>query len=773
MTTRQMLKRNISTEPQNDTAFKKPKIRKPLQSQAKYAYETPHPTAQSQSEVYKLPSSVGSHVSPSDFSPIPKPSNPRRGISSTNLKENTTTGNPFIKERFSQKKYGKNRTRARAALESPFGSATASPENTSASKPAEQTDSPTLTEHFPIDSLPKPRRPSAPTPPRFSDWNYNPSNTVSAVDLPALKNQNSFAQTNADDEPHDSIFSRSPSHAIDFNRPPSQLSLYDYTRTIAYDSSADTPMESFGSSNDDFSRNIAAASTPFKLSLPPKSFRSPGGKLYSSYHSRLAVSDTETDSDPCDWDSDDGTTTNGSIFRSLKMVSRSRARSGSGFTTPSPEDSEDEEMSHYQDRSTWVEDSLISAPDTMEWKIRPRNARSDAFMRRVDGNLDVDMTNDEKEGVKGRLEGMFDNLMIASDELKTRNTRPRLPSLGQIEPSPALVIRTRSLGDSVDLPSATSEDNSKCSQTTVGLARRTRSGTVVAPPTTSSIPLLAPALPVITSAFRRTRSGTVVLGKVDPKVGIPEGATATSATIGSSARRTRSGTVVASATQTLSSVEERQGSSFLGQSGLSIPGFSSRRTRSGSVAASGLAPVGETAALPPPVPSRRSRSGSIAALANSVGAKLASIPLPGTGMMHRTRSGTVVAPAPTPVEAQCDDVDMDQSDDAASVSTSSSKTVSVKNLDQPDDSPDPLDTLSSPQAQQSGAADSVASLGARLGLRPRAKSTASKLKGPEKSGESRQKGKGKQFFAWSGNAMDVDDQGSDDELLLKPGDRFD
>jgi hypothetical protein len=439
MTTRQMLKRNISTEPQNDTAFKKPKVRKPLQDQAKYAYETPHPTAQSQSEVYKLPSSVGPNVSPSDFSPIPRPSNPRRGISSTNLKENTTTVSPFTKERFSQKKYGKNRTRARAALESPFESANVSPANSPASKPAEQTDSPTLTEHFPIDSLPKPRRPSAPTPPRFSDWNYNPSNTVSAVDLPALKNQNSFAQANADDEPHDSIFSRSPSHAIDFNRPPSQLSLYDYNRTIAYDSFVDAPMESFGSSNDDFSRNIAAASTPFKLSLPPKSFRSPGGKLYSSYNSRLAVSDTDTDSDPCNWDSDDGTTTNDSIFRSLKLVSRSRARSGSGFTTPSPEESEDEEMSHYQERSTWVEDSLISAPNTMEWKIRSRNARSDAFVHR---DPDVDMAIDEKEGVQGRLEGMFDNLMIGMSESLIHNSLLMLAIQPQTNPR----LRINALG---------------------------------------------------------------------------------------------------------------------------------------------------------------------------------------------------------------------------------------------------------------------------------------------------------------------------------------
>ncbi|KAI3619861.1 hypothetical protein WG66_002746 [Moniliophthora roreri] len=640
MTTTTRLKRNISTEPQNDSALKKPKIRN---KNALHAYETPHPTMQSQSEVYKLPSSVGSHVSPSDFSPILKPS---RKATSTNLKENSTVaGSSFTRDRFTQKRYGKNRTRSRvrpAALESPFCSANPSPEQVSAS--AIQSDSPTLASESPQ----KTRRPSAPTPPRLSDWKYNPSNTVSAVDLPALKHPK--AQPKAPDSL--SIFHRSPSHTIDFNRPPSQLSLYDYNRSTTYEPSLSLP-----SNNEEFSRNIQSSSTPFKLSFP---FRSPGGKLYSS---RAAVSDTDTDSDSCGWDSgsDRMDTASDSIFRSLRLAARNRT----GYTTPSPEHSEDEERT--RPRSPWIEDSLISAPNSMEWQAPPRSA---AYMR------DVEMT----DNVAARL----DSLMIsgASDEGKNKK-RSRLPPLEDTEPVQATILRTRSLGDS-DMPQPT--------------ARRTRSGTIIAAP---GIPSLAPALPVISNPFRRTRSGTVVSGKVN-ETGATGSATGT--------RRTRSGTVVANATQeALSTVDERerQGSS------ISIPGFGSRK-RSGSV----LAPVGKNA-IPAPIPaststSRRSRSGSIAALANSVGAKLASIPLPGAGMMHRARSGTVIRlPATAPTPPPEEDVDMD---DAASVSTSSSKAVSIS-IRTETGSPDQLDALATHSPDQLD----MLTYAPRSGLRSRAK----------------------------------------------------
>ncbi|EEB87619.1 hypothetical protein MPER_14977, partial [Moniliophthora perniciosa FA553] len=112
----------------------------------------------------------------------------------------------------------------------------------------------------------------------------------------------------------------------------------------------------------------------------------------------------------------------------------------------------------------------------MEWQAAPRSA---AYMR------DVEMA----DNVAARL----DDLMISgvSDEGKNKK-RSRLPPLEDTEPVQAMILRTRSLGDS-DMPQPT--------------ARRTRSGTVIAAP---GIPSLAPALPVISNPFRRTRSGTVV-----------------------------------------------------------------------------------------------------------------------------------------------------------------------------------------------------------------------------------------------------------------------
>ncbi|KAF9266788.1 hypothetical protein L218DRAFT_750604 [Marasmius fiardii PR-910] len=422
MSTRK-LKRNISNDPNNDLSLKKPKLRKPLQLQHTYAYETPHPTASSQSEVYKLPSSVGERMSPSNFSPIPKAPQIIAKTSSTNLKENASAASPFRKDRHPiiKKKYTtkkKNTTQTRA-LESPLYPSSpaviSSRDGTYESSPEQPMTFAQNPESPPTLYKPKSiaRRPSAPTPPRKSDWKELkvgiPTNG-SAVDL--LHDDKNDTDTRislftAATSPEE-VFHRAPNHSpINFNRPPSQLSLYDYNRSITY-----SPQQG----GDGFFSNIRGESTPFNTIRSP--LRSPSwATRFFRDGGITAISDTDTDSDSSgggggvlddsDSDFDMETGKSDSIFSSLKKASRARARShGSGYVTPSEDDDEGSEQPSRVPRSPWIDDSLISAPDTRDWRLLPRSARSPRYMRgEKELKKDVDME-------KSILEGMFESLLI-------------------------------------------------------------------------------------------------------------------------------------------------------------------------------------------------------------------------------------------------------------------------------------------------------------------------------------------------------------------------
>ena len=418
----------------------------PLRSKfPSHSYETPHPTSQSQSEVYKLPSSAGEPISPSDFSPIPTKT--FGNISSTDLKENAGRS-LFAREKFNKKKYGKNRSQRgpSRALESPFipsfpasGDVDADDELNENANTRVLSDTycenllglssgnqiPTRIPESPIKS----RRPSAPTPPRISEWRFTQNNNASSVDLRlGDASGGGLAQSFSEQEKGGFGFQRDPKYSIDFNRPPSQLSLYDYNGSLTYNSSP--PQED----QDSFSTGIRNESTPFKhpsLFNPPGNPQAQvgaaprlvlGGSALStliplSREMRDVVSDTDTDSDSCSWDSDEDMDQSSarsgipgdSTFQSLKLASRTRARSsdGSGYVTPSAEDSEDDEND--RPRSPWVEDSLISAPDTRDWRALPRK---DGYMRDMKAQRDIEMA--DEEDPESSLGSIFDSLIIGA-----------------------------------------------------------------------------------------------------------------------------------------------------------------------------------------------------------------------------------------------------------------------------------------------------------------------------------------------------------------------
>ncbi|KAJ7199176.1 hypothetical protein GGX14DRAFT_699870 [Mycena pura] len=192
---------------------------KPTPAGSPSQFETPHPSALTEEQKFKLNSSRGLPVHPDQFSPLPASRRASR-TASRNLKENAPSRSSN-KSKF---------------LDSPFnsrpGSAVSSPQpaqlaRSSLSKPdepclkrtlsdtnynpnipqsASTTNSPTRA-HSPVRF----RRPSAPSPQRPGDW-IPKDQTLTSFDLnihSAIGNPFFF-----------------PTNGIDFNRPPSSLSFY-------------------------------------------------------------------------------------------------------------------------------------------------------------------------------------------------------------------------------------------------------------------------------------------------------------------------------------------------------------------------------------------------------------------------------------------------------------------------------------------------------------------------------------------------------------------
>jgi len=427
MSSIQRLKRNISNDPQKEAPYKKHKARKPFDD---VRFKTPDPTLLSQSEVYKLPSSVGSHVSPSDFSPIPnKIPYPRwvRKTSSTNLKENFASGSPVVKSRLVTKKYGKSRRKFRsknAGLESPFNSC-----SSSASSPRSSSDSifspnfkQTLSDNVFGPNNPKsasqsqlddivpevspgiPRRPSAPTLPHNRDRIHRILNSASAVDL-HIPHGLDRPTGSLDASQH---FCRLPSNpSIDWDRPPSRASLFDYSGTYAYHESMDVDLDNSAPGNGFFA-DVRGTSTPFKRFDGP--FTSVGTVDPVLLTARV-ISDTETDSCSSDSEGDMNASSKSMITasRRLKAASRKRMKRGSGYTTPHDSDVEDFQDSIFSnDRSPWISDSLISPPNTMEWNIHFGNAYTQANADPVP----PEAQSEDVEMSEQVLQDMFDSLVL-------------------------------------------------------------------------------------------------------------------------------------------------------------------------------------------------------------------------------------------------------------------------------------------------------------------------------------------------------------------------
>ncbi|KAJ4470143.1 hypothetical protein J3R30DRAFT_1230318 [Lentinula aciculospora] len=410
-------------------------MRKPLDTR----YETPHPSALSETQVYKLPSSVGPYLSPSKFSPIPKVTSQRshRRTSSTNLKENASVlYSPFPKGNHPQKlkKYGKLAKRV-AKKRAGSGRNNENPSDShysSASSPDPHKQEPTYTEkpyspniprmrvsqstaNSPTESPTRARRPSAPTPPRKFDWkHYVPAYTMSSVDLRAPIA--GYPESHFDVDPIEFI-RPSPNHSqLDFNRPPSQLSLYDYNNGSTHNNNMQVD-DIILANQDAFFTDVRSTSTPFKnlgsLNTADRRF---GGTVDPAALSGSALlqsnrdgQETETDNDSCGSDSDEYMRESKprKSFRALKLASRNRSQLSGGYITPS-DDSGDEEMRR---RSLWISDSLISPPKTVDWKSVPQQPEADAYSH--PDNRD-DMVTDEDERISEHaLQDLFDDLIFS------------------------------------------------------------------------------------------------------------------------------------------------------------------------------------------------------------------------------------------------------------------------------------------------------------------------------------------------------------------------
>lgn len=148
-----------------------------LQRNNKRIKETPASSAANSDQVFALQSSVGAHISPKDFSPVPA------------MKSKKTTASRRLKENSSSKAQG---------LASPF---------LKPQKPLQRTHANTIhsqsTKNSPVEGFKQQhhRRPSMPTPPRFEASTWLP-----------------LKQQGIDNAPRTAL-----SPKVDFNRPPSQM----------------------------------------------------------------------------------------------------------------------------------------------------------------------------------------------------------------------------------------------------------------------------------------------------------------------------------------------------------------------------------------------------------------------------------------------------------------------------------------------------------------------------------------------------------------------
>ncbi|KAJ7056154.1 hypothetical protein C8F01DRAFT_1373127 [Mycena amicta] len=383
-------------------------------------FETPYPSLLTEEQKFKLNSSRPVH--PDQVSPFPDARPITSRTSSRKQKENASL-----------------RTSKKAKfLDSPFnsrpGSTVTSPQKTMPS-PEKKSFKRTLSDtnynpNIPqsastanspayIHSSIRARRPSAPSPPRPGDW-LRKDHILSNLDLDL---QNAFA--NPFFFPTD----------VDFNRPPSSLSMYG--------------------DSDHFFDDAQGVSTP--------------ASQRGAYRVPPAGIDTDDELDDVMQDAMDVDATVPAPGPRLKDFPR--------------------------ERSPWLSDSLISPPNSQEWNDPSQKG---AYIRSP--VQDVDMEDELSLGLglgpplpadnqrPGDLKQMFDGLAIGSKNLFGSRTRS-LDSTAHHAPAEPTESGPKSKGrdrrgtirasDFVKNPGG---GGGGAGPTAAGLARRTRSGTVIGPP---------------------------------------------------------------------------------------------------------------------------------------------------------------------------------------------------------------------------------------------------------------------------------------------------
>ncbi|KAL1710837.1 hypothetical protein EV121DRAFT_192174 [Schizophyllum commune] len=498
------------------------------------AYTTPHPSILADSVKFKLKSSRGNAVTPDYFSPAPPARRALSRASSANLKENQSTTR-------------RSRSRRDSILDSPFSSRPASrntspskiplapklslgpslsrsqPENASKPRPKKSLISQsTTTSPSRQDASSHIRRPSAPEPPRPSFANAS----LSSLDLPSafpasldhLGFEYGFGLGFSDPETLPLFQPRDIE--IDFNRPPSQLSIYglDYDSDDEFRPPGDGPQ---------------AVSTPAMT------------RTEHVFGGRLSALQNYRPSSPSAASSDDTIMSPSHGLAKSQSVPNLHAQNQPNFSMyQSP--------AYNQQSRQWSDDSLLSPPKFSDYG----NRDEDPFARDAPMTNDVPMIDDEDEELDdmlgafvaapcpdeededevmplfrqvhaedteaaSQLKDMLDK-MVLDDRQDTRRSLP-LRTRSMEEAGRTSLGAPMELGPSVGRQGRDRRGTIRASDFLPSIsAGRTRSGTIR--PSENALP-------------QRTRSGTVI----GPAKGLPGSAKGVDAPLTS---RKRSGTVM-------------------------------------------------------------------------------------------------------------------------------------------------------------------------------------------------------------------------------------
>ncbi|KAJ7238484.1 hypothetical protein C8J57DRAFT_1727653 [Mycena rebaudengoi] len=405
-------------------------------------YETPHPSTLTEEQKFKLNSSKGLPMHPAQFSPLPVGRRVNSRTASGNLKENVArpsrNKDKFLDSPFNSRPNSAASSPRKRTLAIPPRSLTNSAEptpnlfkrtlsdtnyNPKIPQSASTNTSPTHS-HSPT----RIRRPSAPSPPRPGTW------------IPTETNVGSF-DFNFHSAPMDPFLLRSSMNEIDFNRPPSSLSIY-------------------GDSESKFFDEALGISTPASLK-----------RAYSLGSALVDNEDSDDERDQPDL----------TIIADAMDVD---APSSPGMKPP-----------RMRERSPWLSDSIISPPVSQEWNSPPKER---AYAQSPPH--DVDMYDEFSLGLGPGLAAFVPSGEQVEDPVlrRSQNTtdsdhlRHMFDGLDLAPKSRLLSTRTRSLDSPSGLDIVTdAKPKGRDRRGTIRASdftkpapvapRRTRSGTVVGP----------------------------------------------------------------------------------------------------------------------------------------------------------------------------------------------------------------------------------------------------------------------------------------------------